>query len=230
MKRIGLLTLAIAALLAASCSFGDFYDDIVGGRSSYYNANGRKYMMNIADNLVTDVLDELELALEIDRHGTPSSAHFEINGSLTTAGSAWRVKAQDDILCGMTLRCDASNSWTMTFKGEYVFEPYNYYPTEFTLTAQPIDSTTATDYPSGAEGWFVSIEGKREERGGYRCTFGTQAPRRLAYINTRGPEARGWDQMAGNLYMTVYKENQVIDACCLAFEGSPSQATFIRGL
>ena len=76
MKRyIAILTMA---LVAASCMRGDYLDapDIVGGRSVINNQEARTYMMYIADNLVTDVLDELELALNISERGVEKSAHF----------------------------------------------------------------------------------------------------------------------------------------------------------
>lgn len=221
------------ALLFAACSKGEYYDkDIVGGRISYYNGNGRGYMMYIADNLVTDVLDELVMALGVNQMGTQTSSHFVMDGSLVEVGSTWSVKAGDNVFKGMTIRCYAADSWSISFDGDYAFGT-NYYPTRFTMKAVRMDSGKDSALPAGAEGWRVTLLGERDERGGYMCTFSTGATAglpHLDYMNTRGTGASGWNWMAGDLSMSVYKDGDVVDVCCLSFEGSPSQATFVRGL
>lgn len=235
MKSTGLITLILLSFLSISCSKGDYYDeDIVGGRSTYYNSNGRKYMMNIADNLVTDILDELELALEISQRGATISSHFIVSGSLTTVGTTWSVKAEDNALKGMTIHCSDSNCWAIDYNGKYPFDQYNYYPTTISLSVLLLDNTLEPKLSSDSKGWRVSLQGSREERGGYCCSFETALTggeqQFIDYVNTRGSLANGWDYILGNLFMTVYKDQQIVDACCLSFEGSPSQATFIRGL
>ena len=240
MKRyIAILTMA---LVAASCMRGDYLDapDIVGGRSVINNQEARTYMMYIADNLVTDVLDELELALNISERGVEKSAHFTFDKRLTTVGATWTVKADDSHLNGLTLHCDAADTWSFTFSGDYVFgSEENEYPTTFSMKAVkyvPEDEADTT------LGWVVSLSGERKEwndnkkqkssasKSAYSCTFQTYARSSLRYLNTRGKGATGWNQMYGDLYMDVYKAGEKIDVCCLSFEGSPSQATFLRGL
>ena len=230
MKKLNMIVCALAALLSASCTMGyyDDADDIVGGRTTYYNYKGRNYMMNISDNLVTDILDELELALDVSRRGAVSSSHFVMDGPLTDEGSTWIVKAEDNALNGMTLHCPAPDCWTMKYAGEYTFSAVNLYPTTISVSAVLLDSARDTTLIPESEGWRVSVQGEREERGGYRCSFETMAP--MDYLNTRGAGAKGWDYLSGDLYMTVYKDGRVVDYCCLSFDGSPSHVTFIRGL
>ena len=234
MKNTWLISLILLSFLSVSCTKGDeVSEDILGGRSTYYNSNGRKYMMNIADNLVTDILDELDLALEISRRGTMISSHFVVSGSLTTSGSTWSVKAGDNALNGMTIHCSSSNCWTIDYSGQYPFDESNYYPTTIALTVRPLDNTIDPELSKESQGWRVSLHGSREERNGYGCSFETATAGEqqfIDYVNTRGSKSSGWDYIFGNLFMTVYKDQQVVDACCLSFEGSPSQATFIRGL
>jgi len=235
MGRTGIFTLTVIALLSASCTMGEFINqDIVGGRSTFYNKNGRVYMMHIADNLVTDFLDELELALDINQRGASNSSHFEIGGPLTSVGTTWSVRAGDSALSGMSMTCSAENCWTMAYEGKYAFEEFNYYPTRVTVTARRLDGSVDPSLSPGANGWRVSIEGEREEREGYGCTFDTPSVagerQYIDYVNTRGEGAKGWDCVLGALYMAVYKDGKIVDYCCLSFEGSPSQATFIRGL
>ena len=187
-------------------------------------------MMTIADNMVTDVLEELDLALDINRRGNKTSTHFEIGGNLSDAGSVWMVKAEDSALKGMTIRCLQAGSWSLGFEGDYAFVvnyQSNEYPTRFNIIANQVVATEE----SPAQGWDILLEGDREERSGYRCTFTAgNSYEFLSYLNTRGAGARGWDQVFGDLYMKVLKDNTAIDMCCLSFEGSPSQATFVRGL
>ena len=234
MRRTRYIALAIIALLSVSCSKGDrYYGDILGGRSSFYDRNGRMYMMNIADNLVTDILDELELALDISRRGATSSSHFVLDGSLYTAGTTWSVKAEDDMLMGMTLHCSANDCWTMVYDGKYTFGDNNCYPTSVTLTARLLDNTADPSLTDESKGWRVSFEGERQERGGYGCSFGTPSggeQQSIDYVNTRGDGAEGWDQIFGSIFLTVFKADQVVDAWCITFDGSPSQADYIRGL
>jgi hypothetical protein len=237
-KYIFLLSIV---LMAAACMRGDYMSepDIVGGRIQTNNQEGRKYMMYIADNLVTDVLDELELALSISERGIANSAHFSIDRALTKVGSTWKVKADDSQLYGMTLRCTAEDTWQMEFEGDYVFgSEENQYPTQLSLTAVRY---VPAEEESIAQGWVVTLSGERREwnddqknrgsKSDYHCIFGTRTiGKTIQYINTRGNGAKGWDQMFGDLYMTVYKADETVDVCCLSFEGSPSRATFLRGI
>jgi hypothetical protein len=229
MKRVYIFTVILSmVLLAAACSRGDYENapDIVGGHTVVNNLPGRKYMMSIADEMVTAALDELELGLSINERGAAErSSHFNVNGSLTTPGSTWTVKAEDSQMKGLSLHCTAADQWQLSFDGEFVLiYEENLYPTVFTLM---VDKYKPEDPESADEGWKVSLTGRREERGGYHCTFDTAS---ITYVNTRGAGAPGWNQVFGDLYMYVFKNDAQVDACCLSFEGSPSQATYIRGL
>ena len=238
MKRY--LVLIALTLMAASCQRGEFTSsaDIVGGRTAINNKEAHNYMMHIADNLVTDLLDELELGLSISARGVQSSAHFTFDKRLVTVGSTWTVKADDSHLNGLIIRCTAEDTWTLDFTGDYVFgNEENDYPTSISLKAVryvPADEEDTT------LGWEVTFSGERKEwkedkkqksNASYSCTFRTgPGPAPLRYLNTRGKGATGWNQLFGDVYMDVYKAGEKIDVCCLSFEGSPSQATFIRGL
>ena len=245
MKRY--IVLLSMALMAVSCQRGDYMNepDIVGGRNVVNSQEARKYMMYIADNLVTDVLDELELGLSISGRGVQQSAHFTIDKPLTTPGATWQVKAEDSQMKGMTLHCTAEDTWELEFEGDYVFGEENYvteendYPTKLSMKAVKYVPTGADD---PAVGWEVSFSGERKEwndnkklksyvpKSTYSCTFGTSSAATMRYLNTRGKGASGWNQVFGDLFMTVYKAGEQVDMCCLSFEGSPSQATYIRGL
>ena len=239
MKKI--LVMLSMALLAASCQRGEFTSSseaVVGGRTDINNREAHNYMMYIADNLVTDLLDELELGLSISARGAETSAHFSFDKRLTTVGSTWKVKADDSHLNGLTLHCTAADSWTLDFTGDYVFgNEDNDYSTSISLKATryvPADEEDTT------QGWEVTFSGERREwkdgkkqnsNASYSCTFRTgPGPAPLRYLNTRGKGTAGWNQMFGDVYMDVYKAGEKIDVCCLSFEGSPFQATFIRGL
>lgn len=233
----------LAAVLAISCVKGMDPDDtgVVGGHSDNYNQKGRTYMMNMVDQLFAPMLEELEQALDVDSRQLGQSAHFDINGSLQTPGSVWKVKAKDSALYGMTLRCQREEYWTLSFEGDYLlgddiqyYDGNNVYPTNITM-AVCREYSPQDDKP--VLGWYCELQGERTEREGYSCTFhSTTTPmysskrEGLQFLNTRGADAAGWDKVYGNLYMSVYKNKEQVDVCCLSFEGSPSLATFTRGL
>ena len=220
MKKYFIL-LAIAAMATLSCKKES--QDIVGGRSEDYNWGGRSYMMYIADNLTTDALDELELALQTEQRGTGMSSHFEMNGSLYKAGSSWRVSTLSSPLPDLRIEGKGNATFLLSYKGDYAFEADCDYPTTFSITAQLLRDG------EGAPGnWRLVIKGSRTEREGYSCTFET--PEGIQYSNTLGMESKGWNQIFGNLYMTVYKNKNTVDLSCLSFNGSPSQAKYTRGL
>ncbi len=239
MKKI--LVMLSMVLLAASCQRGEFASSseaVVGGRTAINNREAHNYMMYIADNLVTDLLDELELGLSISARGAETSAHFTFDKRLISVGSTWTVKAEDSHLNGLTIRCTAEDSWALDFTGDYVFgSEENDYPTSISLKAVRY---VPADEEDPARGWEVTFSGERKEwkdakkqksDASYSCTFRSgPGPAPLRYLNTRGSGAAGWNQLFGDVYMDVYKAGEKIDVCCLSFEGSPYQATFIRGL
>ncbi len=215
--------LAIAAMAILSCS-KENNPDIVGGRSEDYNWGGRSYMMCIADNLTTDALDELELALQTEQRGTGMSSHFEMNGSLYEAGSTWRVSTAVTSLPNLKIESRGNNTFFLTYDGVYTFYSGSEdYHTSFTMEAKLLRDG------EGAPGnWKLVLQGNRTERKGYRCQFET--PTGIEYSNTLGLESKGWNQIFGDLYMTVFKDKNTIDLSCLSFNGSPSQAKYTRGL
>ena len=217
-----ILLLAIAAMAAVSCSKSN-NPDIVGGRTEEYNWGGRNYMMYIADNLTTDALDELEQALQIEERGTGKSSRFEIKGSLYQAGSSWRVATETSPLPDLVIEGKGNSTFFLTWEGNYYFGSADVYPTSFTIEAQMLRNG------EGAPGnWKLNVKGNRTERNGYRCTFDT--PLGIEYSNTLGMQSKGWNQIFGDLYMTVFKDRNTVDLCCLSFNGAPSQAKYTRGL
>lgn len=222
MKRY-IILLTIAAMAAAACSKSKD-PDIVGGRSEDYNWGGRSYMMYIADNLTTDALDELELALQTEQRGTGMSSHYEMKGSLYEAGSVWRVATEASALPNLRIEGKGASSFHLSFDGDYNFGgDANRYPTRFTLEA-----TLLHDGEGAPGNWLLNLSGTRTEREGYSCSFET--PSGIQYSNTLGLQSKGWNQIFGDLYMTVYKNKSTVDLSCLSFNGSPSQAKYTRGL
>ena len=223
MKKTYSILLAIAAVATLSCSKQQA-GDIVGGRSEDYNWGGRSYMMYIADNLTTDALDELELALQTEQRGTGMSSHYQMSGSIYEAGSVWKVATEASTLPGLKIEGKGNSNFLLTFDGDYNFGgDANRYRTYFTLEAQLMRDG------EGAPGnWQLYLKGDRTERQGYSCSFET--PSGIQYSNTLGLESKGWNQIFGDLYMTVYKNKSAVDLSCLSFNGAPSQAKYTRGL
>ena len=223
MKKYYILLLAIAAVAVSACSKAESAD-ILGGRSEDYNWGGRNYMMYIADNLTTDALDELELALQTEERGTGMSSHYEMKGSLKEAGSVWRVATEASTLPDLKIEGKGNSTYLLTFEGDYNFGgDSNRYLTRFTIEAKLM-----LDGQGAPGNWNLTVSGNRTEREGYRCIFET--PSGIQYSNTLGLQSKGWNQIFGDLYMTVYKNKSTVDLCCLSFNGSPSQAKYTRGL
>ena len=228
-------------LSVISCSRGEYYmEDIVGGRTAADSKEAREYMLYIGRDLVGDMLDELVLAQSISERGVSQSAHFAFDKPLDTIGATWTVKADDSQLQGLSIHCEAVNTWNLTFEGYYFFgDEMNFFPTRVNMKASRYVSVTEAET---ADGWDIVLSGQRKEwnedqkngqrkeADSYSCTFGTADGGSLRYLNTRGAEAQGWNKVYGDLYMTVFKGSTQVDMCCLSFEGSLSQATFIRGL
>ena len=216
--------MAVAALSA--CSKGEIYSESsVGGRSDYYNRNGRSYMMGCADNLITDALDQLEMALEVNARGSNVSSHFNMAGDIMANGSVWTVTEYENCLAGMKIKKNSDLSWNLTFEGDYSIDSETY-PTRFTFHVQQEAHNAGYHY-----NWKVSIvDGERIEREGYSCKVSTPVP--LQYqVGVGSQEAiKGWNMMYGTLMMSVYKSGTLIDLCELVFDGAPYNAKYTRGL
>lgn len=223
MKKFCLILLTLTALTA--CSKGGYNDyDFLGGHISYTSSSaGRSYMMSIADGLMAGVLDELSLARETQQRGTATSSHFEIKGGLYTAGSTWTVYTESSQFKGLVIRCTGEKAWDITYEGDFQINGA-YYPTAFSMTASLTDDSI----------WMVSLSGDRTERGGYTCQFETRAGVNpepvMSFANTMSTKESGWNRIKGDLFLTVYKNKEVVDVSRLSFNGTPSQATYTRGL
>ena len=236
MKKSIILLLSAAAIVALSASCSKGYDIEseygVGGRSSANSGAGRSYMMQIADNIVTDCLDELEHALLVNSRGK-ESLHFDTgSASIESVGAVWTVIAPENKLQGLTIkRTSVSETWEMHFDGEYLFDINNdnyydegydsSYPTEWTITAKRVTGSSNRHFS-----WNVSINGTRTEQKGYSCSFTT--PSYIEYIASTASDK--WIQLYGVLYMTTYKDGSPIDLSMLEFRGSLDKAEYARGL
>ena len=219
--------LALAAVVAAvSCQKSSYHDpDTVGGRLPENESYGKTYMMGIADNLVTDALDELEWALEINASDRNVSSHFAISGNLETPGTTWTVSDPSSVLTGMKLKAVELAAWDLEFDGQYTVRGSTYYPTRFTLHAIRGEATSIEHHFN----WTVTLEGSRTERGGYSCVVNT--PKALMYNQADLSQSiGGWNKLYGTLRMIVYKNKELVDISELRFNGSVLQAKYERGL
>lgn len=215
---------AIAAISA--CSKGDIYDDSsVGGRTDYYNRNGRSYMMGCADNLITDALDQLEMALEVNARGGSVSSHFNMNGDITANGTVWTVTEYGSRLEGMKIKKNSDLSWTLTFDGDYSIDSETY-PTHFSFHVMQEAHNAGYHY-----NWKVNIiSGERVEREGYSCQVSTPVPLQYQVGVGSQESIKGWNMMYGTLMMSVFKSGTLVDLCELVFNGVPYNAKYTRGL
>lgn len=214
MKKM--MILAVAALFAAGCTKG--YDsslDHFGGRSEYYYLDSRYYMLGIADNLVTDALDNLEDALAL-------------NGTEVPDGTVWTIQSIIRPLRGMTITKTGS-SWKLYYAGDYTIDGETY-PLTVTITAVQGTKISSTHY-----NWRITLVGSRTERGGYSCDFATLGDVQYSYkLTDETSDAvlnkSGWNQIDGTYYAKILKNGQSVDDWRLILDGYPFSARFFPGL
>ena len=213
-----------AALSLAACTKGS-YDDYVGGHNQFYMSEGGTYMMRIADYMVTDALDEIELALSMNDAvaAIGKSTRYLITGpqDLTEQGSTWKVISDASNLFGLEIINKGADTWQLLFNGNYKFWEEEY-PTSFTMELVRGDAGAR----KGHYNWTATYSGTRTEQEPYSCKFYSINSMEYKYIGSQA----GWNEVYGKLSMEVIKDRQVIDICLLTFNGSPSNAQFVRGL
>lgn len=214
--------MAVLALASCTKKYNSPNEDYVGGSSYTQNYPARQYLMAIADNMVTDALEEIETAFWIESLGAGSSVHFDVKeGSILTEGVTWTVTGRDRDLNGMTLKNIGTDTWELTYSGPYALQGESY-PVSFILKAK-----RGTLVKNNHYNWAVTLNGNRTEREGYACSFKTSA----TVLYTCGNEnISGWDKLEGSYLLTVLKDNQSIDLWIMDFNGSPSKAEFRMGL
>ena len=214
--------MAVLALASCTKKYNSPNEDIVGSSSYSQNYPARQYLMAIADNLVTDALEEIESAFWIEGLGAGSSVHFDVKeGSILTENVTWTVTGRDRDLKGMTLKNIGSDTWELTYTGPYALRGESY-PVSFILKAK-----RGTLVKNNHYNWAVTLNGNRTEREGYACSFKTSA---TVLYTCDNENISGWDKLEGSYLLTVLKDNQSIDLWIMDFSGSPSKAEFRMGL
>jgi len=123
------------------------------------------------------------------------------------------------LLPGMKIEEIEDNMWYLSYNGLFPFDNMSY-QTEFTMVAIKLNEDDR--YAN----WDVTINGSRTEREDYRCTFESLGS--IIYMAENVTE--GWDMLYGRLSMLVFNKDGKKDGCMLTFDGSPSEAQFVRGL
>lgn len=224
MKKIYIAICLLAAL--AACSKESYYsEDAVGGRTERNQSYGKTYMMGIADNLVTDALDEMERAIEMNAEGRSVSSHFAMAGDIEQTGTVWTVTDQTSIMYGLQMKNVSAGVWELSFEGDYAVSYGDSYPTRFTIMATRKEETSIAFHYC----WAVTLEGSRTERGSYSCQVTT--PKMMNYGQTSLEQSvGGWNQLYGTIRMAVYKGKDLVDVSELRFNGNVSNAKYERGL
>lgn len=146
-----LYILAATVLALCSCTKGA---DIVGGHDHYSYSPGGKYMMHIADDLMAGALEDLEIAIELDKTEITWASRFT----------------------GMKIVKADENVWHLNFEGPIAFDDQSY-PTIFAMSATRLNEESHAD-------WDVTITGRRTEREGYYCTFESLGAITFQAVNT----------------------------------------------
>ena len=214
--------MAVLALASCTKTYNGINEDIVGSSSYSQSYPARQYLMAIADNLVTDALEEIETAFWIEGLGAGGSVHFNVKeGSILTENVTWTVTGRDLDLNGMTIKNIGSDTWELTYTGPYALQGESY-PVSFILKAK-----RGTLVKNNHYNWAVTLNGNRTEREGYACSFKTSA---TVLYTCSSENTTGWNKLEGSYLLTVLKDNQSIDLWIMDFNGSPSKAEFRMGL
>ena len=223
MKKIIIIAAALAlTLTGCQKKYSPEGYEIVGGGDYYSNYPSRNYIMAIADDMVTDALEELETAFKIEEMGNSSSLRFDISaGSILTEGVSWTVIGRERALKGMTLKNIGSDTWELDYGGPYSLLG-DVYPVNFIMKAKRGSLINGSHY-----NWGITINGNRIERGGYSCTY--SSTNTVLYQCTQDNTV-GWNDVEGTFTLTVLKDNQPIDIWAIEFDGVPSQAVFSAGI
>ena len=210
--RLFLLSLAAASLFTA-CSKADA-DDAFGGHTDSFD-EVRDYMTAIADELVTQNLQELETALSASQNDGMARYFYKTNGkALTEDGAVWTV-TREGVLYGLVISKYAGqeNCWTLVFDGDFKLNGYTY-PTKYTMTVTAADASI-----SPHRSWNVVIAGERHEEDGYNCTF--QSDGTISYPALS--EDKLWNAY-GYLLMTVFEGKKQIDKVVMQLKGGKSDS------
>lgn len=210
--RLFLLSLA-AATLCAACSKAD-PDDAFGG---YKEPSDRvkDYMTFIADQLITQNLQELETALSASQDGGLGRYFYKTNGKvLTEDGAVWTVTREGSLYGLVISKVDGQKSWNLSFDGDFTFDYVDSYRTTYTLQATAADASVAAH-----RSWDVSLNGERHEKEDFWCSFSSDGTISYPALS----EDKLWNAY-GYLLMTVFEGEKQIDKVVMQLKGGKSDS------
>ena len=218
MKKV--LTVLAFLCLILSCS--KYYDYVEGGfNGSGRSGNGscRTYMLGIVNDLVVDNLQQIENALFISERET-NSMSFDMGGkALTEEGAVWILKRENSSLSGLKITCKGKDTWLMERSGDYPILSSTY-PTEYSMTVVRSKGEIESHY-----NWDVTLNGKRNEKEGYACSFSSDGPLKFTYVSG---STSNWSSCTGYLMMSVTKNSTLVDEACLILNGGEYDAVLRR--
>ena len=212
MKTRYLILSLAAALLCSACAKDDASDAYGGYKDPFDGV--RDYLTGIADELITQNLQELETAL-VSSSEEISRYFYEKNGKeLTEDGAVWTV-TRDGVLKGLVIsKVNGQNSWKLDFDGDFSLNSHNY-RTSYTMTATAADASI-----SPHRSWNVTIDGQRHEKEDFWCEFHNDGGA-LEYKSLS--ENKYWNAY-GFLLMTVYDGKKQIDKVVMQLKGGKSDS------
>lgn len=209
----------ICVALISACDKEDPQDAF--GNTTTPSNPVQAYMTNIVDELTTDNLKELELALKASLEGGLGKYFYETNNKdLTEDGSIWTVKREGNMTGLVIKKVSGIHAWELSYSGKYSFSG-NDFETSSTITAEQVDPT-ATSHQS----WNVTIDGTRTEEEGYSCSFSSvDAP--ILFKTIPDTDSQVWNAF-GYLLMTVFKDGSQIDKVVMELAGGKSDSSIVR--
>ena len=213
MKIQHLLFSLIAASLLLACTKDDTSEAYGGHKQSFDQL--KLYMNYIADDLVTQNLQELETALNSGMNDGMARYFYKTNGkALTEDGAVWTVNRQGTLYGLVISKVNGQDSWSLSYDGDFTFDYNDSYRTTYTLQATAADASIAAH-----RSWNVLLNGKRHETDGFWCGFYSDGP--LLYQALL--EDKYWNAY-GYLLMTVFEGEKQIDKVVMQLKGGKSDS------
>ena len=223
MKKIMIFAF-VALMMAVSCAkddfMGTFHDQRLHGTQSYMNG--------IVQNYLTDHLWVAEQSLQYDKNKIyetiPKTKDFDTGGkSIWAFGTKWTVSAVSS-LEGITMeRVQEDSTWVLKRNAVAAVNYYTGYPTDSEVTLRMLP--TEEDAPRHE--WKMSVNRLvRTETMGYKADFSTEQPAEFRVAES----TLGWGHCFGAFFMTVTKNDEIVDKAILSYDGDADTAMFYHAI
>lgn len=216
--------LAAASLLCGISCTKEFY-----GSYPYQEPGDLQvYMSGITQVYLVDHLWVMERALAFDERGIyeniRKTEEYDTGGeSIWTPGTKWTASEVKSLSGIVIEKTQEDSTWVLRRDTGAKLAGVPSFPTRSAVTLRMLKT------PEGAprHEWQLSVdEFVRTENLGYKAVLETREP---AVFRVAGDKV-AWGFCKGNFWMTVTKNEEVLDKAVLSYNGTAGSAEFFQGL